>query len=572
VSETFEPSQLLGRSPQAEAFDRVPVGMALARTDRAALGEITEANAALCRLTGLAREELVGRRLAELHHPDDRAAAAENAKLLSGDDVSGYGGEQRWLRPDGDTVWVRLRAARLTDAHTPPQVVLEVQDVTERRRSESRLRYLADHDPLTGLFNRRRFVEEVAWVTAYSRRYRSPAAVIVVGIDTFKFVNDTFGHGVGDELLAAIAETLRQRSRETDILGRLGGDEFGVILPQSSEEEAQLVASSLLDAIRVQAHVRVGPRTVRARASLGVRMIEPETRLSAEELLSEADIALYDAKEAGRDRMSVVLRGGEVTDRLRRRMHWADRIRDALAHERFVLYEQPILGLESGRIEGSELLLRMLDDDGTPIAPGAFLEVAERFGQIQAIDRWVIGQAVRLLGDRQAAGIDLDLEVNISGGSITEGELVDSIVAEVRGAPIDPSRLTFELTETAAIVNMDRAKLVAQRLADLGCRFALDDFGAGFGSFYYLKHLPFDVVKIDGEFIRELLHRPADRLTVEAIVHIADGLDKPVIAEFVQDAATLALLRDLGVGYAQGYHVGRPQPVSLRPGFLDAQV
>jgi len=316
-----------------------------------------------------------------------------------------------------------------------------------------------------------------------------------------------------------------------------------------------------------EVRVLVGQRAVRATASIGVRLIVQDTRHTAEEILSDADIALYDAKEGGRDRMSVAGDGSLVTDRLRARISWSDRIRDALRNDAFELYEQPILDIGSRRVAASELLLRMRDTDGSLIAPGEFLDTAERFGQIQAIDRWVIGQAVRLLASRQAAGLFLDLEVNLSGGSISDPTVIDFIVSEVRNAPIDPRCLTIEVTETAAITNIERARALAQSLADLGCRFALDDFGSGFGSFYYLKHLPFDVVKIDGEFIKELERSRHDKLTVQAIVQIARGLDKPTIAEFVESEPVLSELEQLGVDYAQGYHVGRPRPLLLDPGF-----
>jgi diguanylate cyclase (GGDEF)-like protein len=390
--------------------------------------------------------------------------------------------------------------------------------------------------------------------------------VIAIDIDNFKFVNDTFGHATGDELLVAIAHALRARCRDSDVVGRVGGDEFGVILPQSGREDADIVAQALLDAIR-DVRVMVGQRAVRATASIGVRLIVEDTQHTAEEILSDADIALYDAKEGGRDRMSVAGDGGQVTDRLRARISWSDRIRDALRNDGFELHEQPILHIASGRVAASELLLRMRDTDGGLFAPGEFLDAAERFGQIQAIDRWVLSQAVQMLASRQARGCHLDLEVNLSGGSISDPTVIDFIASEVRNALIDPRRLTIEVTETAAITNIERARALAQTLTDLGCRFALDDFGSGFGSFYYLKHLPFDVVKIDGEFIRELEQSKPDRLTVQAIVQIARGLEKPTIAEFVETEPILHELERLGVDYAQGYHVGRPQPLRLDPEF-----
>jgi EAL domain-containing protein (putative c-di-GMP-specific phosphodiesterase class I) len=249
---------------------------------------------------------------------------------------------------------------------------------------------------------------------------------------------------------------------------------------------------------------------------------------------------------------------GAQLDRMRTRLTWSERIRDALDKDGFALVEQPILGLAGARVERSEVLVRLRDGDRlTP--PSVFLPVAERFGQIQAIDRWVIRGAIALLAERQEHGVRLGLEVNLSGLSISDRAVVDFIAAEVRNAGIDPTALTFEVTETAAIENISRVRALARTLSDLGCQFALDDFGSGFGSFYYLKHLPFDVVKIDGDFIKELPRNRTDQLTVQAIVQIARGLGNATVAEFVQDDDTLGLLREYGVDYAQGYHVGRPR-------------
>ncbi len=546
------------------AFDSAPIGMALVEADNEGSGTIEEANPALCELLGYSREELLTRDLAALQHPEDRELARESAAWLMSGQVAGYGGERRYVRKDGRTVWLQVHVGRVGER----QVVLQAQDVTERRRHQGQLQFLADHDSLTGLYNRRRFAEELDWVVAYVRRYRVPAAILVVDVDDLKFVNDTYGHAVGDELLVAIADTLRSRCRETDIAGRLGGDEFGVILPQSTREEAAAVAGSLIAAVREGAAAEVGSRTVLATISAGVRLIDPDGKETTDELLSDADMALYDAKEGGKDRLSLAGAQSPATDRMRARLNWSERIKAALLDDGFALFEQPILSVASGRIDGSELLLRMRTQTGDMIAPGAFLEIAERFGQIQAIDCWVIARAIRLLADRQAAGIDLKMEVNLSGGSVTDPTVLDFICSEVRNAPIDPSRLIFEITETAAIVNIEQARKLAMELSELGCRLALDDFGSGFGSFYYLKHLPFDVIKIDGEFVKDLPGSRTDQLTVQAIVQIARGLGKPTVAEYVENAATLGLLERFGVDHAQGYHIGRPRPATPRPEFM----
>jgi len=253
----------------------------------------------------------------------------------------------------------------------------------------------------------------------------------------------------------------------------------------------------------------------------------------------------------------VHVRSPDDDSAMRNRLTWSERVRHALEHDRFVLQAQPIMDLKTGDIARYELLLRMVDE-GRLIRPGAFLYVAEEFGMIQAIDRWLLSEAIRLIEGRAELGEKLTLEVNLSGSSITDQAVLEHIESELAYSSIDPSSLIIEVTETAAITNIDRARKFAARVEELGCAFALDDFGTGFGSFYYLKHLPFDYLKIDGDFIRELAHNPADRLTVQAIVEIARGMGKKTIAEFVETEEVLVLLRALGVDFAQGYRIGRP--------------
>jgi EAL domain-containing protein (putative c-di-GMP-specific phosphodiesterase class I) len=323
------------------------------------------------------------------------------------------------------------------------------------------------------------------------------------------------------------------------------------------------LAHDLMRAVHDDARVAVPGGSVRAAASIGVTMICPGLGTGSDQLMAEADLAMYEAKQAGRERVSVTQTGGRSLDGLRSHLAGADHIRRALDEDRFRMWEQPILNLSTGECDRSELLIRMVDpDDGSIVLPGRFLPAAERFGQIQAIDHWVFAQAVRLLGVRQAAGDQRAVGVNLSGASLTDEALIDDLAALIQDAPIDPTGLIVEVTETAAIRNFALAQAVAVRLSGLGCRFALDDFGSGFGSFYYLKHLPFHGIKIDGEFVKDLPSSPSDRFTVEAMVTLAQKLDKGITAEFVQNAETVTWLRDLGVQHAQGYHVGHPREVT----------
>ena len=265
---------------------------------------------------------------------------------------------------------------------------------------------------------------------------------------------------------------------------------------------------------------------------------------------------MYEAKEAGRDRrVEWVDRPGSEAMSVAR-LGWSHRVRDALREDRFVLHQQPIIRLSSDRIERAELLIRMRNGDDELIGPGSFLPAAERFRQIGAIDRWVIGQAIAILHQPAAPRI---LHVNLSGMTVSDPQLVTALPAIIARESGDPSRLAFEITETAAIESIETATQLAQRLSTLGCEIVLDDFGSGFGSFYYLKHLPFAVIKIDGEFIKQITSSKIDQVTVRSIVELAHGLAKTTIAECVEDDATLQLVRQLGIDYAQGFHLGRPQ-------------
>lgn len=546
------------------AFDQAPIGMALVSLREPTFGRLLQVNPALCTMLGYEPAELRERRYDEIVHPGDRSEGGDeiDGVLGAGAGVS-LSSERRYRHRDGHEVWVSVQAGAVEgEDGRPLYTVAQIRDVTEERQYQQRLRHLADHDPLTGLFNRRRFGDELTRAVAYARRYHQPAALLSVDLDRFKYVNDTYGHAVGDELLVRLAATLTERLRETDVIGRLGGDEFGVILPHTDEQEAGRTAASLLHAIRDGTSVTAGDRVVRLTASIGITSIDASETGTADELLIDADLAMYQAKEDGRDRHAHADGTLDERSRLRIRQTWAERIRDALEQDRFQLWEQPILDLRTGEHARSELLVRMEDPDGgPPVQPGSFLYIAERFGQITALDRWVIGHAIAILAERGRHGVTHPIEVNLSGRSMTDEALIDYIAEEIGSAGIDPTKLVFEITETAAIGNIDKARGFAGRLADLGCQFALDDFGSGFGSFYYLKHMPFDCVKIDGDFIKDLPSSRTDQLTVQAIVEIARGLGKTTIAEFVQDEATVALLRDYGIDFAQGYHVGHPVPV-----------
>ena len=410
------------------------------------------------------------------------------------------------------------------------------------RESEQRA-YQVEHDPLTGLYNRWRFDQLLAAYLAHDwTEDLRPNALLLIDVDGFRFVNDSLGHQAGDQLLREIAARLRQEARESDLLARIGGDEFAMLIHQASKEEALAVAHRLIAAIRSGTAARTG-------VSIGVAMFDNTAKVDGRELLIAADIALFEAKEAGHGQAFVYTgqRGESLT--------WIERIREAIADQRLIVYAQPIMELRQGKIDRDELLVRMLDPDGNVIPPGQFLPTAERFGAIEEIDRMVLAKAVEL------AGRSRPFAVNLSGASLSSQMLLDDVAAAI-AAGSDPSWLNFEITETAAVANLEQAKRFAQSLTDLGCRLGLDDFGTGFSSFSYLKHLPVNYVKIDIEFIKDVHRSSFDQRVVAAVVDIAHTLGIETVAEGVEDAQTLAILQGLGVDYAQGFYLARPYVVS----------
>jgi len=544
------------------AFDGSPIGMALT-DDR---GRIVRVNAAMSELTGRSAQGLTGVRFEALTHPleagYDRNAIAD---LLSGQQAQ-YKIETRFLHATGALIWVSLQATTISAGDDAPgRFLVQVQDITHRRHYEENLHYLATHDPLTGLHNRASFAEQLDTHAEIVRRYGSDGALLLLDLDHFKYVNDTLGHHAGDQLIARVATVLAERLRDSDVLARLGGDEFAALLPRATVRTAKRVANDLLEALRAERIAVPGTGGRMMTASIGVAMFEADDDLCGEDVLVNADLAMYDAKEAGRNQLALHINGEPAQARMRGRITWAERIRVAIEEERFTLVAQPILDLATESVTQFEVLLRMRDDHGDLIPPSAFLSTAERLGMIQQIDAMTVARAIRAVAAHGDAGPPARpgprVEINLSGASMGDPAMLRTIERELRDTGLDPSRVIFEITETAAIANIAKAREFSDQLAKLGCCFALDDFGAGFGSFYYLKHVRFDILKIDGEFVRDCCSTTTDRLVIQAVVDIARGLGKQTVAEHVGDASTVKLLRDLGVTHGQGFYLGEPQPL-----------
>ena len=541
------------------AFEEGAAGMAIVSPD----GRLLRVNRALCAITGHQPAELEGRSMLSLLHPDDRAQhEQESERMLTGADRDRPRRAPLPARRRPRRLGLRLDDAGARRGRRALHFLTQAQDVTERRRYEAELRHMADHDALTGLLNRRAFERELERHVDHVARYGPRGAAVLIDVDLFKNVNDTLGHSAGDQLIGKVADALRDRLRDGEVIARLGGDEFAVLVPDGGPEDAEQTASELLEAIRA---VRISSPSGRLRnvsASIGVAPFDSR-RLTGEDVLVNADLAMYEAKEAGRDRVACHVATKDAPAGSPRGLSWTDVIRDALDEERLVLQAQPIMDLASGEIHQYELLLRMRDPLGELISPAAFLPVAERYDLIGAIDKWVVSRAIRMLGEELARKNRLVFEVNISGRSTGDPELLELIEHELEANGVEPEQVIFEITETTAVGNIPRAQEFAAHLNQLGCRFALDDFGAAFASFYYLKHLPFDYLKIDGEFVRSCLDDRTDQLVIRAVVDIARGLGKRTVAEMVGDQQTLDLLAELGVDHAQGYHIGKPAPLAL---------
>ncbi len=528
-------------------------------------GRTTFANPAAARMIGCEVADLIGQGSHDVVHrskPDGTLYPEEQCLVcaaISDGTVHRVTDELFW-RKDGTSFPVEYIVTPIRDDHGEILgAVVTFRDITERKRYEGQLIHLASHDPLTDLFNRRRLEEELDRELAEAERYGTHGALLFLDLDQFKDVNDSLGHGAGDELLANLAVLLRRRLRKTDIVARPGGDEFCIMLSHTDAEEADALAEQLIEMVRHHPFV-IGGHPITVTASAGVAFY-PEHGDTAEELLARADLAMYQAKEDGRNTYRVYAPERKWQEEIGSRLGWRNRVREAIDKDLLMLYAQPILDLPRNRISQYELLLRL--DGGDKIVPAkAFVDIAERFGMIQAIDRWVVTRAIHIIAEQMRSGRDLRLEVNLSGKAFSDAELLPLIQRELEATSIDPASLVLEVTETAAIANIGDAQGFVRTLKALGCRFALDDFGVGFSSFNQLKHLPVDYLKIDGSFVLDLPVSPVDQHMVRAMVQVARGLAMKTIAEFVGDEQTLRWLREHGVDYAQGYHIGRPREVS----------
>jgi diguanylate cyclase (GGDEF)-like protein/PAS domain S-box-containing protein len=436
------------------------------------------------------------------------------------------------------------------------------RDITRRKEDASRLVYLSEHDPLTGLIGRSKFLDILDDNLKLSAQAGMPLSVLFVDLDDFKMINDSHGHLAGDTILSLAADTLSKNSENGTVIARLGGDEFGILLRGGDIEDGKLLAKRILNSFRA-IRATVNDATIHLSACIGI-CCYPQNGDDNQTLLARADIAMSHAKALGHGSYYIFRDTDRDIDAIRHTVNWRKKIRDALESDRLLLEFQPVLSLaKAGKQCSFEALVRLQDEQGTIFPAGQFIVTAEQSGQITDIDKWVLSKVIELLAKPQYS--ECTIAVNLSGRSLGTPGFMAYCQTLASESPAKPQNLIFEITETTAIAEMARAENFISTMKRLGYRFSLDDFGVGFSSFSYLKHLPVDQIKIDGSFIRHIDTSRADQIFVKAIVQVAQELGLETIAEFVEKEQVLALLREIGVDNVQGNYIGKPKSVFYYP-------
>ena len=532
------------------------IGDAVITTDAA--GCVEYLNAVAEKLTGWGSDEARGRRLIEVFRvqPAEESASPVGVEESATLDNLLINRSYRKIPIDQSVAPILGRDAEVRGS------VVVFRDVTEQRKTAHEMSYQATHDALTGLYNRRAFEERLGQFITNAVSDRTQHALLYIDLDQFKIVNDACGHSAGDQLLRQLAAVLRRETRQSDLLARLGGDEMGVLLHSCPADEARQVAHQLLQTINDFRFVWKD-RTFTISASIGMVPFGggPESPAA---ILSAADAACYAAKDMGRNRVLIYQADDNELSQRRKQMQWVSRLKHALDEDRFVLFCQPIIHLASStRVPAmQEILLRMRDEDDTLASPGAFLPAAERYGLMPAIDRWVIQKTLQWLAAHASnPALAECYTINLSGPSLSDAPFLAFVLQELESSGVAPARIAFELTETAAVRELDSAIRIMTVLKEKGCRFLLDDFGSGWSSFTYLKNLPVDFLKIDGSLVRDMVDDVLDEAMVRSINDIGHVLGIATIAESVESDAILERLVALGVDYAQGYTIRHPIPI-----------
>ncbi|MEW8276874.1 MAG: EAL domain-containing protein [Candidatus Thiodiazotropha sp.] len=526
-------------------------------------GACTFINKAAAEMLGYTQEELLNLEIHKRIRMFDEAGKSFNSTVLQqGESVRVK--DESFLRKNETLFPVEYSTYPIMEDGRFKGSVTVFRDVTATRSMMREMRFLATHDSLTHLLNRHAFDQRLRQAFAGSKDKGVQHVLLYMDLDQFKLVNDTCGHVAGDMMLRQLSHRLQRTIGGNDVLARLGGDEFGLLLEDCQLERAQQLANKICSVVKDFRFSWEG-RSFSTGVSIGIVAIGPNTE-SPHSALSSADAACYVAKDMGRNRIHVYQPYDEEIKRQQGEMRWVGRIESAMDQQRFSLLQQPIMSLRSSAIgdEHIEVLLRMKDERGKQIMPGAFIPAAERYNIMVSLDRWVISHAFRWLSENPQRLDELGLcAINLSGQSLGDGGLHEHILEQLRKFNLPADKISFEITETAVVSRLDQAARFISLLKRRGFRFALDDFGTGMSSFSYLKRLPVDYLKIDGSFVSNMVNDPVDRAMVESINEIGHLMGLQTIAEYVENDQTLEQLIDIGVDYAQGYGVVRPMPLDV---------
>jgi len=497
-------------------------------------------------------------------HAEDRQILVEDITRKSNGDFSSVEMPlYRLVSSDGSLRWILARAYPIRDERGEISRIAGIaEDITVRKESEDKINFMAMHDALTKLDNRYAFEKNLLDLMSQKTAPASKHALLYIDLDQFKIVNDTCGHAAGDKMLRMLAATLQEAVTPYGTIARLGGDEFGVILRDTTLDQAKKISQILLDTIKAFRFIWLDNKFT-VGASIGLVMMEDD-EFSKFDLLSAADMACYAAKENGRNRVHVFTHNDAELVQRHGEMQWVSRLNQALEENRFVLHRQSIRRLQTSDRHDvcHEYLLRLYDENNQLIFPDAFIPAAERYEMMPRIDRWVLSHVFEYLRINEAALLENNSHpvafINLSGQIFTDDLFHDFVIDETKRSHLNPANICFEITETAAVGNLLKATQFISKLREHGFRFALDDFGTGMSSFSYLKSLPVDYVKIDGIFIKDLLKDPMNSSIVEAVTHIGHNANLQIVAEWIEGDEVLEALTKIGVDYGQGYAIDKP--------------
>ncbi len=565
VQENLQAQAALARSEERfhTAFDHAPIGMALVTQS----GRFFHANPTLAQLLGYGEGELDGQELTGFLLDEDQPGFETSVAPLRSGEARVAHAEVRFATRAGKTLWASMAVGLLEQAEAgEPQFIVEIQDITESIELSARLQYEAEHDPLTGLLNRRALLRRLEPMLSQSATTARQHTLAYVEVERFKIINDLEGHAAGDEVLRQVAGLLQQHMQPRDTLARLRGDEFAVLFEECDTATALMRAQAMVDTV-TEFRFAWGDQVFRLDISVGLAPVDADLG-GIDDVLRSADTACGAAKEGGGARVQIFQRDDTEMQRIQGRRSWVHRLTDALDQGDFELHAQPIMPIRDSDIERGlsfEILVRMRNRSGQDelFMPGQFIDAAERYGLATRLDQWVIDAVFDWFEQRPELVAKVEAcAINLSGMSLDDPDFTRRLIDKMRSAPLAPPQLRFEITETAAIGHLAQARHFMERVESLGCRFALDDFGSGVSSFGYLRTLPVDTLKIDGQFVRDIADDAVDRALVRSIHEVGRVLGLETIAEFVQDEATLAILRDIGVDYAQGTHIDNPRPLA----------